>query len=79
MLDLGSPLARMGGWVQVTFPLYLSDLGRPHRVSRRREWPPTPVLLPWKSHGQRSLVGYSPWGPKESDITEQLSTHQQGK
>ena len=31
---------------------------------------PTPVLLPGKSHGQRSLVGYSPWGHKESDTTE---------
>ena len=33
---------------------------------------PTPVLLPGKSHGQRSLVGYSPWGRKESDTTERL-------
>ena len=31
---------------------------------------PTPVFLPGKSHGQRSLVGYSPWGHKESDTTE---------
>ena len=29
---------------------------------RRRQWRPTPVLLPGKSHGRRSLVGYSPWG-----------------
>ena len=35
-----------------------------------RQWHPTPVLLPGKSHGQRSLVGYSPWGPCESDMTE---------
>ena len=42
----------------------------------RREWQPTPVFLPGKSHGQRSLVGYSPWGHKESDTTEQLSTAQ---
>ena len=34
---------------------------------------PTPVFLPGKFHGQRSLVGYSPWGHKESDMTEQLS------
>ena len=33
----------------------------------RRKWQPTPVLLPGKSHEQRSLVGYSPWGHKESD------------
>ena len=37
-----------------------------------RKWQPTPVLLPGKFHGQRSLVGYSPWGCKESDSTEQL-------
>ena len=37
-------------------------------------WQPTPVFSPGESHGQRSLVGYSPWGHKESDMTEQLST-----
>ena len=36
------------------------------------EWHPTPVSLPGKFHGWRSLVGYSPWGRKESDMTEQL-------
>ena len=36
----------------------------------RREWLPTPVLLPGESHGQRSLEGYSPRGHKESDTTE---------
>ena len=36
----------------------------------RRQWHPTPVLLPGKSHGQRSLVGCSPWGCEESDTTE---------
>ena len=36
----------------------------------RRKWQPTPVFLPGKSHGQRSLVGYSPWGCKELDRTE---------
>ena len=35
----------------------------------RRQWHPTPVLLPGKSYGQRSLVGYSPWDHKELDIT----------
>ena len=35
---------------------------------------PTPIFLPRESFGQRSLVGYSPWGCKESDTTEQLST-----
>ena len=41
----------------------------------RRQWQPTPVLLPGKSHGQRSLVGCSPWGREESDTTEQLHFH----
>ena len=39
----------------------------------RRKWQPTPVFLPEKSHGQRSLADYSPWGHKELDRTEQLS------
>ena len=38
----------------------------------RRQWQPTPVLLPGKSHGWRSLVGCSPWGLEDSDTTEQL-------
>ena len=42
------------------------------RAFRRRKWQPTPVLFPGKSHGQRSVVGYSPWGRKESDTTERL-------
>ena len=42
---------------------------------QRRQWHPTPVLLPGKSHGRRSLVGCSPWGRKESDTTEQLHFH----
>ena len=41
----------------------------------RRQWHPTPVLLPGKSHGQRSLVGCSPWGRWESDSTERLHFH----
>ena len=41
----------------------------------RRQWHPTPVLLPGKSHGWRSLVGCSPWGREESDMTEWLSFH----
>ena len=41
----------------------------------RRQWQPTPVLLPGKSHGQRSLVGFNPWGREESDTTEQFPFH----
>ena len=40
---------------------------------RRRAWQPTPAFLPGKSRRQRSLAGYSPWGHKESDTTEQLT------
>ena len=43
--------------------------------TRPKKWQPTPVLLPGKSHGQRSLVGYSPWGRKESETTERLHLH----
>ena len=42
---------------------------------RRRQWHPTPVLLPGKPHGWRSLLGCSPWGRKESDTTERLHFH----
>ena len=41
-------------------------------IKQRRQWHPIPVLLPGKSHGWRSLVGCSPWGRKESDMTERL-------
>ena len=44
-------------------------------LDQRRQWHPTPVLLPGKSHGQRSLVGCSPWGLEESDTTERLHFH----
>ena len=42
------------------------------KQSGRRHWHPTPVLLPRKSHGWRSLVGCSPWDREESDMTERL-------
>ena len=42
---------------------------------QRRQWHPTPVLLPGKSHGRRSLAGCSPWGREESDTTELLHFH----
>ena len=43
------------------------------KIPWRRKWQPTPVFLPGEFHGQRSLAGYSPWGRKESDMTEQLT------
>ena len=45
------------------------------KIPWRRAWQPTPVFLPGKSHGQRSLAGYSPWGCKELDTTEYAHTY----
>ena len=45
------------------------------KIPWRRKWHPTPVLLPRKSHGLKSLVGCSPWGGEESDTTERLHSH----
>ena len=54
------------------FPFHLT---LPNQLLRRRQWHPTPILLPGKSHGRKSLVGCSLWGLKESDTTEQLHFH----
>ena len=43
------------------------------KIPWRKEWQPTPVFLPREFHGQRNLVGYSPWNCKESDMTERLT------
>ena len=45
------------------------------KIPWRRKWQSTPALLPGKSHGWRSLIGYSPWGCKESDTTERPHFH----
>ena len=45
------------------------------KISWRRKWQPTPLFLPGKSHGQKSLAGYSPKSRKESDMTEWLNIH----
>ena len=45
------------------------------KIPWNRKWHPTQVVLPGKFHGQRNLVGYSPWGRRESDTTERQSTH----
>jgi len=55
--------------------LQVGYLQSPSLLFRRRQWQPTPVLLPGKSHGWRSLVGCSPWGRYESDTTERLPFH----
>ena len=44
------------------------------KIPRRREWQPTPVFLPGNFREQRSLAGYSPWGPRELDMTEHAYT-----
>ena len=43
------------------------------KIPWRREWQPTPLSLPGKSHGQRSLAGYISWDRKESDMTDHLT------
>ena len=45
------------------------------KIPWRRKWQPTPVFLPGESQKRRSLAGYSPWGCKESDMTERLHFH----
>ena len=63
-------------WInkEVTSPSSVK-LEPPSIFVQRRWWHPTPVLLPGKSHGWRSLVGFSPWGREESDMTEWLPFH----
>ena len=56
--------------VSMLFPQNIPTLA----FSWRRKWQPTPVFLPGESHGWRSLVRYSPWGRKESDMTERLKS-----
>ena len=67
-----------------TQPLRLSSRAQLQKLSLNSQavkiqppsaWQPTPVFLPGKSHGWRNMVGYSPWGCKESDRTEQLHFH----
>ena len=57
-------------WLQCRRPGFDIWVGK---IPWRREWLPTPVLLPEEVHGQRSLAGYSPWDCKESDTTERLT------
>ena len=66
-----------GNWVEGTTGIQKikGNMGVLERERWRRQWQPTPVLLPGKSHGWRSLVGYSLWGRKELDMTEQLHFH----
>ena len=62
-------------------PSNAGDVGSapdPERFPWRRKWQPTPVILPGKSHEQRSLAGYSPWGRKRAGrdlVTKQQTLH----
>ena len=58
---------------EVTYHFFTFTISYHSQSPWRREWLPTPVFLPGESYGQRSLGGYSPWGLKESDTTEQLT------
>ena len=58
---------------------YLSSIPELGKIPWRREQIPIPVLWPGELHEQRSLAGYSPWGHKELDTTEQLSLHYDNK
>ena len=60
-----------GGNCRVKVPF----LSHHNKDTWRRQWHPTPVLLPGRSHGWRSLVGCSPWGLEELDMTERLHFH----
>ena len=69
----------MGGFV-VTISVTVAPVAKRRgfdpwvgKIPWRRKWQPTPVFLAGESQGQRSLVGYSPWGCKELDMTEQLN------
>ena len=59
--------------MQETQKTWVQSLVR--KIPWRRKWQPTPGFLPRKFHGQRSLVGYSPWDHKESDMIEHTCTH----
>ena len=66
-------LGNMGVFVLIWMCFCFFRVG--HTPNWRRQWHPTPVLLPGKSHGLRSLVGCSLWGCQESDTTERLHFH----
>ena len=83
--DLHNPGIKPGSSALQADSLLLSHQERPQcrtrfnswveKIPWRREWQPTPIFLPGEFQGQRSLVGYSPQGCKESDTTEWLNMH----
>ena len=67
-------VAKSWTWLSNWTELNWTEKGRQRigKILWRRKWQPSPILLPGKFHGRRSLVGYSPWGCKELDATELL-------
>ena len=66
--------ARTLEWVAISLRIPIVQTSKGLKIPWRRKGQPTPVFLPEEFHGQRSLVGYSPWGLKESDTTELLNS-----
>ena len=76
LVKLPIPVGFPGDAVVKNLPANEGDPGSVPGLERfpwSRYWKPTPVFLPGKSHGQRSLVDLSPWGHTESDMTEHTS------
>ena len=71
--DKFSLLAQTVKRLSAMWETWVQSLGQEDFLEKN--WQITPLLLPGKFHGQRSLVGYSPWGLKESDMTERLHFH----
>ena len=69
---MGIPLCVICCFSLAAFNIFSLNLVFLSVIIRRRQWHPTPVLLPGKSHGWRSLVDCCPWGREESDTTERL-------
>ena len=67
--------AKNYAWLTIHLMQGCWEIRPSYSPGRRRQWHPTPVLLPGKSHGRRSLVGCSPWGRYEPDTTERLHFH----
>ena len=78
-MDCSPPGSSIHGIFQARLLEWVAECGRPgfnpwvRKIPWRRAWQFTSVFLPGDFHGQRSLVGYSPWGGKDLDMTEQLS------
>ena len=70
-----SPIATATWGPPRTVPVISGELHFLKTFFQRRKWQPTPLFLPGKSHGWRTLAGCSPWGLKESDTTERLNSN----